>query len=424
MTRLTTRRRRTLAALTGTAGLLALAACGGGGGFDDEGGGGGETSTGGGSLRVLIGSSGDAETAAVKEAVAAWAEESGNEVEVTPASDLNQELAQGFASGDPADVAYIGAESFQGYAANGSLLAYGDDLEAKDDFYPSLVDQFTYDDKLYCAPKDFSTLALQINTDDWAAAGLTDADIPNDWAELKSVAQTLTTGGKVGLGFSGEYARVGAFMAQAGGSMTNEDGTEATVNSPENVAGLTYVKDLLTSGVAGYAATDLGTGWGGEAFGTNKASMTIEGNWITGAMANDYPDVNYVVVPLPAGDGGQGTLQFTNCWGIAADSQNQAAAIDLVEFLISTDQQLAFAEAFGVMPSVQSAADGWKELYPEMTAFIDSAEFAQNVVNSQGSSDVIADFNAQLEGLKAADPKAILDSVQANLQAVLDENAQ
>jgi len=404
------------------AAALALTACGGSG--FDEGTGDDATASGGdgGSLSILIGSSGDAETDAVKTAVAAWSEESGVEASVQVASDLTQELSQGFASGDPADVFYVSADQFQSYASNGSLYPYGADLENADDFYPSLVDQFSYDDQLVCAPKDFSTLGLVVSTAAWEAAGLTDADVPTTWDQLTDVAGKLTTDGQTGLGFSGEYARVGVFLAQAGGTMVDADGTTATVDSPENVEGLTYVQSLLASGSAAYAA-DLGTGWGGEAFGTGKAAMTIEGNWITGAMTNDYPDVDYQVVPLPAGPGGEGTLQFTNCWGVAADSANQSDAVDLVQFLTSTDQQLAFSEAFGVMPSVQSAADGWKELYPEMTAFIDSADFAQNVVNAQGAADVITDFNAQLEGLRTGDPAAILASVQTNLQAVLDENA-
>ncbi|HEY0217646.1 MAG TPA: extracellular solute-binding protein [Cellulomonas sp.] len=385
-------------------------------------GGQGEHAGGDGSLTILIGSSGDAETDAVNAAVAAWSEESGVDATVQVASDLAQELSQGFASGDPADVFYVSADAFQTYASNGSLYPYGADLANADDFYPSLVEQFTYDDQLVCAPKDFSTLGLVISTAAWQAAGLTDADVPTTWDQLTDVAGRLTTDGQVGLGFSGEYARVGVFLAQAGGTMTNADGTEATVDSAENLAGLTYVQQLLASGSAAYAA-DLGTGWGGEAFGTGAAAMTIEGNWITGAMSADYPDVDYQVVPLPAGPGGEGTLQFTNCWGVAADSANQSDAVDLVQYLTGTDQQLAFSKAFGVMPSVQSAADGWKELYPEMTAFIDSASFAQTVVNAQGASDVITDFNAQLEGLKTGDPAAILSSVQTNLQAVLDENA-
>ncbi len=225
----------------------------------------------------------------------------------------------------------------------------------------------------------------------------------------------------MGLAFSGEYARVAAFFAQAGGTMVSDDGTTATVDSPENLAALTFVKDQINAGSFAFASA-VGAGWGGEAFGTNKAAMTIEGNWIVGAMTNDYPDVKYTVVPLPAGPGGQGTLQFTTCWGIPTDSDNHDSAIDLVKYLTATERQIEFAQAFGVMPSVQSAAQGFKEALPDEAAFVDSAAFAQNVVRARGASTVISDFNSQLEGLASADPKAILSSVQTNLQAVLDEN--
>ncbi len=412
--------RRLAATAAGLTGLLALTACSSGSGFDTAPP--SNSPTGGGAgLTVLIGSSGDAETTAVQTAVKAWSDSSGTPATVRVASDLTQELSQGFASGDPADVFYVSADAFQGYAANGSLYPYGDQVTAAADLYPSLVDQFTYNKQLYCAPKDFSTLALVINSDMWTAAGLTAADVPTTWDQLAAVSKKLTTADHVGLAFSGEYARLGVFLAQAGGSLVSADGTTATVDSPENLQALAWVKDQLSSGSTAYAAT-VGAGWGGEAFGTGKAAMTIEGNWITGAMTNDYPTVKYQVAPLPAGPAGKGTLQFTNCWGIAADSPSQTDAVALVNFLTATDQQLAFAKAFGVMPSVQSAADGWRKLYPNMSAFIDSADFAVNVVNAQGASDVITDFNAQLEGLASGDPKAILSSVQTNLQTVLDEH--
>jgi multiple sugar transport system substrate-binding protein len=122
-------------------------------------------------LSILIGSSGDAETAAVKSAVADWSKTSGIPATVTVASDLNQQLAQGFSSGKPADVFYLSADSVAGYASNGSLYSYGDKLSNKSDFYPTLVKSFTYDNKLVCAPKDFSTLQLIINTDLWTKAG-------------------------------------------------------------------------------------------------------------------------------------------------------------------------------------------------------------------------------------------------------------
>lgn len=369
-------------------------------------------------LTVMIGSSGDAETAAVKSAVSDWSKSSGTKASVVAATDLNQQLSQGFAAKKPSDVFYLSTDALAGYAANGSLLAYGDQLSNKGDFYPSLVKSFTYDGKFYCAPKDFSTLQLVINTDMWSAAGLTDADIPKTWDQLESISKKLTTADHVGLGISGEYARVGAFMVQAGGNLMNDDSTKATANSDANVKALDYVKTLLNGGELKYAK-DLGAGWGGEAFGKGLAAMTIEGNWITGGLKADYPNVKYTVAELPAGPAGKGTLQFTNCWGIAADSPNQAAALKLVEQLTSKSDQLAFSEAFGPMPSIKSAADEWKSANPDLVPFLSAADYAKGVPTAKGSADVVGDLNSKLESLATGDPKAILDATQKNLEALL-----
>lgn len=415
--------RHTYRAIAGAGALavtsaLVLTGCGGSS-FNDSGGGGaadGELTSSDDALTVLIASSGEAEAAAVEDAVAAWSEESGKKASVEVASDLNQQLSQGFAAGSPPDLFYLSTDALAGYAGNGSLKAYGDELSNKDDFYPALVENFTFEDQFYCAPKDFSTLALIINTDLWAAAGLTDADVPTTWEQLTSVSQKLTTNGVTGLAFGPEYQRIGAFMAQAGGGLV-DDGT-VVADSQENVDALDYVKTNLTGGNFAYA-TDLGAGWGGEAFGKGLAAMVIEGNWIDGALSNDFPDVNYLIAPLPEGPAGPGTLQYTNCWGMATDSPNQATALDLVEYLTSADQQLAFSDAFGPMPSVQSAAEDWRAANPDQVAFLDGADYAQFLPTQEGASDVISDFNAQLESLKGADPTSILDSVQSNLEAVV-----
>lgn len=415
---------RTLLATGGLAVVAALTLTGCGQGFSETpdpsgsaGGDAGSLTSSDDALTIMIGSSGDAETKAVQDAVAAWSAESGVDAEVVAATNLSEQLAQGFAAGSPPDLFYQSTDQLAAYADNGSLQPYGDLLPNKDDFYESLVANFTYDGTFYCAPKDFSTLQLIINQGLWEEAGLTEADIPTTWEELASVAEKLTTGDTTGLVFGGEYARIGAFMAQAGGRLVSEDGTTAEANSDANVEALGYVQEHLKDGTFAYAA-DVGAGWGGEAFGKELGAMTIEGNWITGALG-DYPDVEPLVVELPAGPAGQGTLQFTNCWGMAADSPNQQAALELVEYLTSAEQQLAFSEAFGPMPSVQSAADQWKADNPDLVAFLDGSAYAQGVPTNKGSADVVTDFNAQLGSLKTGDPKAILDSVQSNLEAIV-----
>jgi len=408
-------RRLTLTAVGATATML-LAACGGGG-FEEEGG--GEQSSDA-PLSILIGSSGDAETKAVQDAVQSWSDESGVQAKVKVAADLNQELAQGFAGGSPPDIFYMSTDQLASYASNGSLEPYAADLENAGNFFPTLEEAFTFEDEFWCAPKDFSTLALQINNKLWEDAGLTDDDIPTTWEELRSVAEQLTKGDQVGLVYGPEYQRIGVFFEQNGGGLVNDEGTEATVNSAENVEALTFVQDMMKDGIAAYSS-DVGAGWGGEAFGKELGAMTIEGNWIVGAMEADFPNVEYTTVPLPEGPAGPGTLQYTNCWGISADSKNVEGAVSLVEHLTAPEQQLAFADAFGVMPSIEEAAEEWKGDNPEMTAYIDSVEFAGNLPTQEGAADVIGELNAQLAKIKSADPQQLLDGVQQNMEAVVNQ---
>ena len=399
-------------------GALALSACGSGFNSSSSGSSSGKLTSSKKPLTVLIGSSGPAETTAVTNAVASWSKSSGTGAKVIAASQLDQQLAQGFASGKPADVFYLGTAALAGYASNGSLLAYGNMLKNKSDFYPTLVKSFTYNGQFYCAPKDFSTLQLVINDALWAKAGLTTADIPTSWAQLETVAKKLTSGKVVGLSMNGQYERIGAFMVEAGGNLMNADSSAATANSAANVTALTFVKKLQSEGVLKFAK-DVGEGDGGQALGAGKAAMTVEGNWVTGELSSDFPNVKYTVAPLPSGPSGKGTLVYSNCWGIAKDSPNQAAALKLVEQLTTAKDQLAFSKAFGVLPSIQSAAAQWKQQNPTLVPFLDGATYAQGVPTSKGSADVVTDLDSKLDTLATSDPKTILDATQKNLQATL-----
>ena len=399
-----------LAGVAATA-AIALAGC------SPASGGGGSTS-GSGKLTMLIGSSGDAETKAVQDAASAWGKKNSTTVDVVAASDLNQQLSQGFAGDDAPDLFYMGWDQFDTYAANGYLQPYAKDLANKGDFIDTLTKTFTYDNTFTCAPKDSSTLGLIINTGMWQAAGLTDADVPKDWDGLEAAAKKLTTGGAVGLSFGLEYARVGVFMNQAGGTIV--DGDKVKADSKENLAGLDYVKKLHDEGVLKFPS-EIDSGWSGEALGKGKAAMVIEGPWIKG-IQGDYPDTKYAAYELPKGPDKSSTFSFTNCWGIPKGGDNAAKAQSLVEFLTSDDRQMAFADAFGVIPSTTAASKTYADKYPENASFVASADYAVSPIKFDGAATVITDFNSQLEGLATgADPEAMLKSFQTELQSALDE---
>ncbi|MFJ2163522.1 MULTISPECIES: extracellular solute-binding protein [unclassified Streptomyces] len=369
-------------------------------------------------LTVLIASSGDAETKAVKDAAAAYAKESGNTVTVDVAKDINQQLAQSFAGHKPPDAFYVNSDQFANYAKAGSLYPYGDEVKDVGDFSAQLRTSFTYDGKLVCLPKDNSTLGLAINTDLWKKAGLTDKDYPSTWAQLKTVAAKLTKGKVTGLVVNGEWARLGVFMKEAGGWITDAGQTKMTADSAQNVEALTYVRSLLASGALKFAK-QVDTNWGGEALGTGKAAMTVEGNWLSGGMQADYPNVKYAVVPLPAGPSGKGTLAFSQCWGVAKDSAHRAAAVDLVKYLTTSAQQVKNAAAFGVMPSRTSAQAEYVKQNPSAKAWVDGSAYAQGPVTIAGFDKVLTQFNTELAALATTDPKKILADLQSNGEQAL-----
>lgn len=382
-------------------------------------------------LNFMIASSGTAETNADKAAAAAWGKQTGNKVNLINASNMQLQLTEAFAGGSPPDVFYGETTMFESMAKAGQLLPSGNLVAPAANFYPSLVNEFTYNKTFYCVPKDSSTLALEINAADWAAAGLTNADLPTTWAKLAADAKALTKNGVTGLVVGNTIDRLGAFFAQNGGSYMNASRSKFAFDSPQNVAALKWVQTLAKQGALKFPA-QLDAGWGGEAFGTGKAAMTMEGNWIIGAMQSTYPKISYEVVPLPAGPSGDhGTLVFTNCWGIAAGGKNTRAAVSFVKYLASPAQQLRFADAFGVMPSRPAVAKHWAAQNtapvasgtktPSVSAFVQGDAYALPQVATVGFPTVQSAFDSQVNGLAngSSDPVTMLSQLQTNADSLL-----
>ncbi len=179
------------------------------------------------------------------------------------------------------------------------------------------------------------------------------------------------------------------------------------------------MQSLLKQQLASYPKA-LDAGWGGEAFGKGKAAMTIEGNWIKGAMTNDFPNVKYTVHELPAGPKGKGTLSFTNCWGIAAKSKFKEQAIDFVKAMTTVDQQMTYAKAFGVMPSRQSARDQYTSRVPRGQG----VHRRRRVRAGPGERPEDGQRPGRLRRVAqqrwpSSDPKQLLGTLQKNTQATL-----
>ena len=148
---------------------------------------------------------------------------------------------------------------------------------------------------MYGFPKDWSPLAMEINTlDADQAAG---AKVPTTWAQLRTTAQTMASSKRCRTAsrsaLPADWARMLAFIFQNKGSLAN-------VQSPAVTQAVNFYVGLIKSGLA-TTPDKLGAGWCGEALGKQTAAIIFEGNWVLPYMKSTFSQVQ--IRRLPDGQG-------------------------------------------------------------------------------------------------------------------------
>jgi multiple sugar transport system substrate-binding protein len=104
----------------------------------------------------------------------------------------------------------------------------------------------------------------------------------------------------------GTYAwAVNPWIWSFGGSVTDPDitTTDGYFNGPETVAAYQFLKDAVDEGYLHPGILGGGVdSWGG--FGQDQIAMILEGPWFPAMFEGQFPDKEYGMALLPAGDGG------------------------------------------------------------------------------------------------------------------------
>lgn len=348
-------------------------------------------------VRVWTGSSSPVENEFKEAQVAAFEEANpGIEIDLLISPDYGTQIRAAFASGDYPEVFTVGQFDFPQWQTDG-LLAVGTDLiEDSDDIYPGLRDAFSADGDLYCPAKDFSTLALLYNIDQFEAAGVALPDADWTWDDMFAAAEALTTEETVGFSAAADKFRWMAFFYANGAEIFDADGAVA-FDSAASIESLSFYQSFVAEGF-GALPGDLNAGWNGEAFGQGSAAMTVEGNWAIGYLNDTFPDINWGVAELPiAPSGERGTLTFAECWAVSSRAEGDVAdaAWQVANYFTNSVGATQVAEAgFGVMPARASVGSLWLETIGEQySAFVSGAEYAVAPIFPLGFADFDAAAN-------------------------------
>jgi ABC-type glycerol-3-phosphate transport system substrate-binding protein len=344
----------------------------------------------------------------------------------------------------------------------------------EDKMNPTIKDLVSKDGRIYGVPMDAYALGIHLNVDLFRKAGLVDAEgiplYPRTWDELARTALTIKQ--KTGTaGFcllakdnAGGWHFTNIAWGFGARFITERDSKWiAQVNTPEAVAALQYVKDLkwiynvLTDDPTN---EDWGTGY--QAIGTGRAAMYIGANDAVNMPTeiNGLPARDLALIPMPAGPRGQFSLGGGSVYMFAnnAASEEIIAAMHYLEFMgmaPPTSPESLQSSLIGIAENARSTRDRGVPVINNFPSWIDP-DFLQaredaiatysnvdrrfyadyfemvsrpgNLRLEDGSETGIAqDLYAELaKALQAvltdrnANPQALLNSAQRNVQSLLD----
>jgi multiple sugar transport system substrate-binding protein len=288
----------------------------------------------------------------------------------------------------------------------------------KDEFIPSTLETITYQGKQWGTPHKTNAGFLYYRTDQVDKA-------PATWQELNEQAAKEDGLAYQGASYEGLTVNFLELAFAAGGQVLSEDGTEAKVDSPENLKALKFMVDGIKDGAAPKSVTTYMEEPARRAFESGKA--TFMRNWpycFALAQKAEATKGKFAVAPLPKFEGGgkAGILGGANLV-VSTYSKNPGAALKFIDYMTHEERQsedvVKFSDASPLKsiyedPAVQKA----QPFSDELKVAIEQAKSRPvSPVYPQISAALYKNVNQALAGAKS--PEDALKAAQSDMEKAL-----
>jgi multiple sugar transport system substrate-binding protein len=338
-----------------------------------------------------------------------------------------QKLTVALQGGEPPDITYQYGSSLPQLAAAPGLFDLTEWTQQPDanweDFVPGARDAATFEGAVLGVPALIDNLAVVYNEALFDEAGL---EYPSDqwtWDDFRAAAKALTDPAQKQFGFSypmdaseDSVWHYHPLLWQNGGSILNEDGTEAAFNSPEGVEALEVLVGMAVEDESVFL--DLQNSPYTGLFNSGKIGMLVTGPW----DLSSFPDVDYGVEILPGFDGDHQTIAGPDMWTVFDNGGGRAqAALEFIAWLTAPEQMKTDALATGHLPFRLSVIEDAEFIEEFGTTIPGINVFAENLANVQQARPVLAAYPQISEAMGLAIVSAMLGENDA--QSALDEAA-
>ena len=338
-----------------------------------------------------------------------------------------QKLTVALQGGEPPDITYQYGSSLPQLAAAPGLVDLTEWVQEPDvnweDFIPGARSAATFDGKVLGLPALIDDLAIVYNKTLFDEAGL---EYPTDqwtWDDLRAAAMALTDQGDKRFGFAypmdaseDSVWHYDPLLWQLGGSILNEDESQAAFNSPEGLQALEVLTGMAVDDKSVFL--DIQNSAYTDIFNSGRIGMLMTGPW----DLSSFPDVDYGVEILPGFDGDHQTIAGPDMWSVFDNGGGrEQAALEFLNWLTAPEQVKKEALATGHLPIRLSVAEDPAFLEDFGAAFPGVDVFAENLTNVVQARPVLAAYPAISEAMGLAIVSAMLG--ESEPQAALDEAA-
>jgi multiple sugar transport system substrate-binding protein len=336
-------------------------------------------------------------------------------------------------SGQGPDVGIMHSDQLGTNAARGVIIPLDDVAQAlglkESDFAPLVWQAGIYNNQRFGIPLDMHPLGLYYNKAVMEEAGLDPNSPPQTREDYEAALQELKSNGVEGswvspFPFTG-VLQWESLLFQFGGSLYNEDVTQATFNSDAGVEALTWMVDLVKNG---HSPKNVAQDAEYVAFQNGQNALHWNGIWQINAF-KEVDDLEWGVAPVPQIGSEKGVWSGSHNFVIMnrtpPDENKQQAARVFINWV--SQRSIEWAKA-GQIPARNSVRESQEfQNLQEQSTLAQQVDYVTFVPPVPGIGDVQPTTFDQAVNeavlLKKA-PKTALDEAAARANQLLEENRQ
>ncbi len=307
--------------------------------------------------------------------------------------EYTQKMQTLVAAGNPPDIGRMSPAYTPGFEKAGSLVdLYPFITKEKfplNDYYEAAWKPYLKGNHMYAFPAGIYTMAMYYNKDMFAKAGI--ARPKDTWTQrdMLVIAQKLTKGSgptkQFGIYVDFNLERCLQYFWQNGADFMDPEMTKCTMDTPEAIETLQFLRDLVWKYRVAPTPTDTQVMSASDMFMTGRLGMLAEGQWMIPAF-KDIKNFSWGVLPYPRGKKGRATMIWADPYVIYTGSKNPEAAWKVIKFFVNEGANaLVDHGLMGTPVNKKIAQSRAKDLYEPLSqedkqVWWNTLEYARSVI--------------------------------------------